>query len=435
MASWVSERTYTLLTEEDEGRACEAIPEEACAEAPRNFTLNAGNGAATKLAEQVASPGVVLALLLATVGAPVALIGLLEPVRRGFALVPQLAVSAYVRAARVRKWLWVGAGLVQAATLVAMAVAAATAGGVVAGAVVVGALAVFSLASGLGSLAFQDVVGKTIPRPKRGRLLAARATAGGAFTLAVGLVLRGVLGAETSRTAFAALLLGAAGLWVLAAALFASTTEPSGATGGGRNALAEARQGVRTVMRVAVLRRYVIARTLLVSVELALPFYALYARDSVEGAGALGLYIAAIGVAALVANPLWGRLSDRRSNRLVLVLAAGVGAAGTGLALVLGAVGAVAPALFALVFLVASSAEAGVRLARKAWVVNAAPDGERALWTSTSNVLAGLVTLALAVLGVIAQATTVRTVLWVLLAMAAAGGAAALALPDDTESG
>lgn len=45
--------------------------------------------------------------------------------------------------------------------------------------------------SGIGSLAFQDVIGKTIPKPKRGQLLALHATAGGIFTLAVGLVLRG----------------------------------------------------------------------------------------------------------------------------------------------------------------------------------------------------------------------------------------------------
>jgi len=70
-----------LLDADDatEGSVCEGIPDEACTDAPRNFALNAANGAATKTAEQLASPGVVLPLLLAAVGAPVALAGALEP--------------------------------------------------------------------------------------------------------------------------------------------------------------------------------------------------------------------------------------------------------------------------------------------------------------------------------------------------------------------
>lgn len=42
---------------------------------PRNFLLNAANDAATKLAEQLASPDVVLPTLLSSLGAPIALVG------------------------------------------------------------------------------------------------------------------------------------------------------------------------------------------------------------------------------------------------------------------------------------------------------------------------------------------------------------------------
>lgn len=67
MGPSLPDRANRLLTDEAgvEGRACEAIPDEACVEAPRNFLRNAGNGAAPKLAEQLASPGLVLRLLLA----------------------------------------------------------------------------------------------------------------------------------------------------------------------------------------------------------------------------------------------------------------------------------------------------------------------------------------------------------------------------------
>lgn len=428
----VPQRAYHLLSEQDdEGRACEAIADEACVEAPRNYLLNAANGASTKLAEQVASPGLVLPLLLAAVGAPIALIGSLEPIRRGLSFLPQLPASARLRQFPVRKWFWVVAGLVQAGCLGAMAAAAALLGGVAAGVVVVVALAVFSVASGIGSLAFQDVVGKTIPKPTRGRLLALRATVGGIFTLAVGLALQGMLGQDTSRTVFVALLVAAAALWVLGAGLFAATAEAPGATGGGRNGLAEAREGMRALRGVVAFRRYVVARVLLSVVEVATPFFALVAAMTV-GAGGLGVFLAAIGVANIVSNPFWGRVADRRSSRLVLALGGLVGLLATVVALVLAAIGDVAAPVFAVVFLLGATAEAGVRLARKAWVVNAAPEGQRPLWVSTSNVLAGIVVLALAGLGVIAQFTGVVTVLWLLLALIVAGIVATLLMPEDS---
>lgn len=434
MSARASERAYRLLTEsDDELRACAAIPDEACVEAPHNFALNLGNGAATKLAEQLASPGIVLPLMLTAVGAPVAVVGALEPIRRGLSFLPQLAVSGRLRGVAVRKWFWTAAGALQALMLVVMAVVAATASGTAAGVLVLLALAVFSTASGIGSLAFQDVLGKTIPKPTRGQLLALRGTAGGVATLAVGLVLQATLGADASRGVFVLLLLGAAALWALAAVLFALTRERPGATGGGRNALREARVSARVLRGVPAFRRYVVARLLLTIVEVALPFYALYAAASGAGTAALGGYLLAVGLANLLANPIWGRATDRYSSRAVLVAAGLTSALATGGALLLGALGGVPPVLFAVVFGVAATAEAGVRLARRSWVVNAAPEADRPLWVASSNLLAGIVTLALAGLGALGQAAGVAAVLWVALAMALAGAVAAAFMTGDRE--
>lgn len=431
----LSSRVYALLTDDvDEARACEAIPEEACAAAPRSFLLNLGNGSATKLAEQVASPGLVLPLLLATMAAPVAVVGLLEPVRKGGSLLPQLAVSGRIRAVAVRKWFWVAAGVVQAAVLAVMALVAATASGTGGGLAVVGLLALFSMASGVGSVAFSDVVGKTVPKPRRGQLLALRATVGGVLTLGFGLALRSRLQGDAGRPAFVGLLLAAAALWALAAGLFAGIPERRGATEGGRTPLAEARAGMATVGRVGGFRRYVLARALLLAVEVALPFLALTARDAGAGTGVLGSFVVAVGVANVVGSPVWGRVADRRSTRLVMAAAGLVGALAVGLALTLSAAGRGVPGdLFALAFLLAGLAESGVRIGRKAYVVNAAPAGQRPLWVSASNTLAGVVALAFAVLGAVGQLFGVRTVLAVVLAAAVAGAAVAAAMPEEAQ--
>ena len=122
LPSNISERVYDFITEDDEGRTCEAIPDSACRQAPQNFALNVLNGSATKLAEQLASPGLVLPWLLSALGAPAAMAGLLVPVKGS--LLPQLAVAGSIRACRKRKWLWVGASSTQALLLASIIPAA-----------------------------------------------------------------------------------------------------------------------------------------------------------------------------------------------------------------------------------------------------------------------------------------------------------------------
>lgn len=66
-SSSVTEKVYEYITEKSDN-SCEEIPDIACREAPGSFILNAANGTLTKLAEAVASPGLVLPWLLASAG-------------------------------------------------------------------------------------------------------------------------------------------------------------------------------------------------------------------------------------------------------------------------------------------------------------------------------------------------------------------------------
>ena len=428
-------RVRDLLDADDatEGSLCEGIPEEACREAPRNFALNAANGACTKTAEQLASPGVVLPLMLAGLGAPVALAGALEPVRRGAALLPGLVVSGRMRAFPRRKGFWVAAGLVQAATLVVMGMAAGTLDGARAGVVVLVMLAVFSLASGAGSVAFGDVMGKTIVKRRRGRLLGLRAAAGGMVTIVVGGALAATLGAEASRGVFVGLLLAAATLWALAAWLFALIREPSGAVEGARTPLAEARAGAELVRTVAGFRRFLLARALLAVTEVAVPFYVLAARENDVDAAGLGAFLVASGVAAVVSNPLWGRVTDRASDRAVMTVAGSIGALAASLAVALLVADVASEAAYAAVVFVAVVAQEGVRLGRKAYLVTAAPPDERPLYVALANTIIGVVMIALALLGVVAQVVGVPAAVGVVLILSLLGVVATRATPEPEQ--
>ena len=156
---------YTILSGDDEfDRACKIIPASLCTNLPLNYVMNVVNGAASKLAEQVASAKVVLPWLLSTMGAPAFIVGFLLPLRQAGTLLPQLVVSGQMRRFEVRKWFWVLSAIVQALMLMCMIAAALTLPPLVAGVLVAVFLLAFSLARGVGSLSFQDVTGKTIPK-------------------------------------------------------------------------------------------------------------------------------------------------------------------------------------------------------------------------------------------------------------------------------
>jgi len=316
----ISDRMYEMLFDETEERACRDISETECREAPRNFGLNAANGAATKFAEQLASPDLTIPWMLSAIGAPVAITGMLVPLRRAGSLLPQLAAAGRIRALPVRKNVWVAAATVQAASLALVAVAVATLSGLVAGVAVATLLATFSVASGVASVAYKDVLAKTVPRGRRGRLLAVRSTTGGALTLAAGLVLFLVVRETGSRVPYVVLVAGASLLFGVAAALFARIREEPGATSGGRTPLQELSEAWDLLRRDRPFRRFVAARALLLTVLLLQPFYVLLSkRFTGDTFGALGSFVIAAGIGRMVGGPVWGGLADRAAHRAMVL--------------------------------------------------------------------------------------------------------------------
>lgn len=402
------------------------------AAAARAYALNVANGACTKLAEQLASPGLVLAWLLAAIGAPGGLVALLVPLRQAGALLPQIAVSGRIRGLAYRKWAWVAAGTAQGLLLLAMLPAVVLLPPAMAGWALLLLLLLFSVASGCGSVAFQDVTAKTIPSGGRGRMLAARAAIGGALTLAAGAAMRATLGDAAGSAPLLLLVGGAAILWLIAAGLFAAIPEPSGEPGEARNALAEWRRGVAALRRFPGFRRFLTARALLLAVEVAMPVYALHVHGLVGGgAGALGYFVLVVGLAGVLASPFWGRLADGSARR-TMIYAAGFGALAGGLALVLPVFmsgGRLAWA-YGVVFLVLGIALSGVRLGRKTYLIDGAPDDERPLLVAFSNTVVGLLALLAGALGLLIQAGGVTAAIVGLAALSGLAAVAAARAPE-----
>ncbi len=427
------ELPYRILSGDDsDERACSTIPEESCSEIPRNYLLNVANGSATKLAEQLASPGLVLPWLFAAIGAPATLAALLTPVKQAGSLLPQLAVAARIRELARRKWAWAAAGSLQAVMLLLAAAAALVLPPLAAGIAIVLCFLLFSVFSGIGSVAFQDVVGKTIPKGRRGRMLANRAALGGCLTLAAAAALHFWLEEQARLSVTLPMVVAAAGLWALGALAFAAIDEAPGETSGGRSMLGELRAGYRLFRDVTGFRRFIAVRGLLLGVELAMPFYALHASKVLGGsAGSLAIFIFAVGLANIVSSPFWGAWSDASSKKVMATAGAIAAAAGLGATVI-----ALLPAtyqsawLYAVLFFALGIAEAGVRLGRKTYLADGAPSDERPLYVAFSNTAVGLLALAGGLLGVLADLTEPLIAIVVLALVSGLAVLAAARLPE-----
>lgn len=424
-----------LAADDSDERVCAPIPDAACMEDPGSFSLNLVSGAFAKLGEQLASPGLVLPWMLAGIGTSATVIGLLVPVKLAGSLVPQLTASARVRRQLRRKWVWVGAALWQALMLTIIGASALILPPEMAGPLTVAAFAAFSVAAGAGALAYQDVVGKTIPPERRARLVTGRVLLGVLFVLGAAVAFRELIGdlvsSQITLPMVAVPLVGAAALaWALAALFFAAIGERSGATSGGRFLLGELGAGLGLLRHVPGYWRFVLARGLLVAVELAAPFYALHASKLYgNGAGPLSIYIGVLALAPLVAAVLWARWA-RAATRTAMSASGVLAALAGGLALELGRAprpeGAWA---YAAVFLLIGVAESGLRQARKAYLLVGVPDAERPLYAGFSNTVAALLALVGGGLGVLVDYTAPDKAIAIVAGLAVLGALAALTLP------
>jgi hypothetical protein len=403
------ESVYERLTNDDDGRVCKAITDDACRETPGNFARLLVANALSTVADSVASAKTTLPWLVLHLGAPSWITSLLVPIRESGSMLPQLLIGAVVRSLAVRKWIWVLGGAVQGACLAAMAAVAFTLQGLTAGMAIVALLTLFSLARGACSIAYKDVQGKTIPKTRRGVLSGWIGSIAGALSMAVGLGL-GLLPDTGSASVFVGLLGGGAVLWVLAAWSFARIVEFPGATDGGVNGMAEAFARLGLLRTDAPFRHFVIARALAMGSGLAAPFYVALARDALgEAVALLGVFILLEGLAGLLSSPVWGRWSDR-SSRQVFAAASALAALlsiAVAVAAWVGLIGPVAVVFYPLAFFGLGVAHAGVRLGRKTYLVDMSDGNRRTDYVAVSNTVIGGLLLLTGALGALAALVSV----------------------------
>jgi MFS family permease len=257
----------------------------------------------------------------------------------------------------------------------------------------------------VASVAYKDVVGKTIPKSARGQMLSYRSTFGGVLSLIAGIVLVFFIQGQADQSIYGFMFLFASALWFIASVLFFMIKEEKGATQGGRTPLQEVKAGIELIKKERDFRNFLFTRALLMAIPLLQPFYVLVAKDiETTSWSLLGYLIVVNGLANVLSSPFWGKIADQSSTRLMRIssfIAIGGG-------------------LFALLFYFASDwnlgfyaflpvffingiAYSGARLSRKTYLVDYAPSDNKATYVSVANTFIVLFTLLAAGFGVVAQ--------------------------------
>ena len=128
----VIRRVFERILKRDE-KSEQDLPETVKRDLPSNALRLIGATALQNSGDEVVKASTVLPWLFHALGVPVALVGLLVPIRESGSMLPQALLTPIVLRARRRKWVFVAGALVQAAMVAAMAFVAAFADGLVAG--------------------------------------------------------------------------------------------------------------------------------------------------------------------------------------------------------------------------------------------------------------------------------------------------------------
>lgn len=423
MAMDLQRRLYGALTEDDA---------QADAGQVRAFATHFTALTATKLAGGLVDPKLVLSSLLVALGAPGGVIGALVPVREAGALLPQLALAAWIERSRQRKWFWAAGAVGQGIAALGMAAAALTLDGAAAGWAILGCLALLAICRSAGSASHKDVLARTLDKGTRGTVSGLAGTIGAVGVLIFAILLSvGII--PGTPAAIAMVIAVAGGLLIAAGLIFTCLKEPEADTGDAGHGLGGLRAVFAPLRKDAQLRRYILTRTLLISTALAPPFVVMLSAgqgDSIN-LGHLGLLVLASSAAAIVSSYIWGRLSDRSSRRtlmfsgiaaaVVLALAAVVGMSAGDLGGAYGAAGFV----FA-----AKIAYEGARAGRKTHLADMDAHGQKAIYTALSNSILGVMLLLGGLFGLLADIAGPAPVLGVFAAMAAGGAMVAMGLDE-----
>lgn len=380
----------------------------------RNFSLGLLNGAFFNLFTALLDPSLVLSWFVSQLTTSNFLIGLIVPIQHGGWFLPQLVVSSYLQRrqrklpfytyiAGVRVTIW---GLMTLAVFLIEDAAVLLV-------VFFILLAAYSLGSGLGGICFVDIVAKAIPPTRRGAFFGWRRFLGGLLALGGSLLVKYILD-ERRGLAFpdnyAVLFLLSFFTLCVAVGCFILVVEPLEPVNKAKITLGKQfRRALDLPRRDKNYRRFLTMRLLLMAAEIATPFYIIYAKRALSvSVSMVGVYLTGATMAGFASTLLWGRISDRRGNKLLIILSSSLGLFIPLIAMSIVPLADLLPGLreftsglFALVFIVSGGSKAGAMMGNMNFLLEIAPADDRPIYIGLTNTILGIALLASSVGGLI----------------------------------
>lgn len=390
----------------------------------------------SKIADRLASPKTTLAWLLQALGAPAIFVGIIVSLRESGSLLPQAFLSNYLKRFAKRKWAWSLGAILQGAAIAGCAAVALTLTGVSAGLAIVACLVCFSLARGISSVTAKDVLGKTIPKSKRGQLTGWAGSASGLIAVVAAALLIFV-DEEKSITSYAIYLGAAAGIWWIAAFVHLGLAEPEGEVEK-KTALGDGLLKQFGLLKTDEnFRNFLIVRALAIGSGLSTPFIIALAHDRLGGAALwLGVFMIVEGLSATVTGPVWGKWADRSSRAVLRGSMALVSLLLlTVVAFAIWIDGDLAnKVFFPLILFLLGAAHAGVRVGRKTYIVDMAEGNKRTDYVAVGNTLIGVILIVAGILTGAASLISIPVALGIFALTAAAGAVYGQRLPSVSQN-
>jgi MFS family permease len=371
-----------------------------------NFGILLVQGVARRIANELSSERLVLPFLYAALGGPVLFAGVFAPAVIVGRLAAQLLGSQLVAMARRTKLFLSATTGFSALVLFLLAAFADTLRVGWLPVAFVAASVAWGMSNGFGALTAQDLLGRVLGERARINLLFAIGAASGAGVIVVTIASQWIIGVDQAKQSWddQVHLIWAGITMLLLSTVAASAlvegdrpvpSRPAGATREGYLTLL--RDGMRTVSRLDWFRRFMIARVLLVTVELVMPFFAVHAAAfHAHTAPSLTVFVVSASLGMIAGGLVLPRLGHK-SIQLVLSVSCGVAA----LAALTALVSHLIPDLrslythAAMIFLLGFAAQ-GALDGSTAYVVGASTDEQRPYAIAVTNFAAGAVGVVIA---------------------------------------
>ncbi|MHC4479799.1 MAG: MFS transporter [Planctomycetota bacterium] len=292
----------------------------------RNYFLVLFNGTLARLGNSLIDPHLVLAAFVYGQTRSSLLVGVLTALGVAGHRLPQLYVSSLIEHHKRKKRFYIGASVVRVALLLAIIATMLLCGRNGHWLVMAAFFAVyfvFRAAQGCASIPFLDILTGAIGPSRIGGFFAVRHFLGGGVTLLAGLFLVQPILDHVPEPSSYAILTGVA-VVVLAAAWgsFALFHEKANdAPPEARNLRESFADGRRTLRCEPNYRKLLWLRLLAHVNGLILVFYVPYGVEKLGAVGISGVFLGCVSGSRLISSLLWGRVSNRKGNRLCLIFA------------------------------------------------------------------------------------------------------------------